>query len=832
MNFKKIALLSSVLLATSIAVQADENTAEALAFTGSPSRTELNNSWQLNVINANAIWSQNTINSSLGGAKGNIDGTGVIVGVIDTGINNHFEYAPRLLPGYDFVQAKSISQKTDSDFNGHGSHVAGIIAAGVNNSTSSKDVAGVAPGASIVPIRVLDARGSGSFTNVAAGINYSTFGEPTNPGTVRRNTYTGTGTSRPFTDVINLSLGASSDGGALLNSLTNSVTNGQFVAIAAGNSGGPSPLSPANYAGTLNNTSNTGAIIAVGAVTCTSNAASSCTIASYSNRAGSITASNTPYWFLVAPGTNILSTYDGSATATATLSGTSMATPVVAGAAALLKQYWNINGQQIARILLLTATDIGRDGNINNKDGVDDVYGQGLLNLTRALNPVYLSNNSQGAKIVRCTTSCDSTNSREVKSFTLDSKTIQQSANAAPSAFKTALANANLTVAGLDDFGRDYSYNLSSLYTTNNSKNYYLEQMFSSMDKNVTTKQVVTEGSKLTFTQTEPKQNYFDDENIGVKTSSTKFSPQLTSMSLNTQLSDSQAMTYGINSNTNNFFGFANTPFENSGFIVNKTFDNPYLGFNGAQSFAGFSSKIGSEWSIATGVVNTSNPFTKFQSNNDPFQTSTTNLPKQNITSGFVELSKQTDDNKFAVSFGSTMEKAGLLGGSTDPLFGITDTSKTMFLSLKNAKNIGGDTWIAGSYNQGLTLKNGQQDSLVSSSSNLISQSWSLGLMQSNVFNKEDRFGIAFNQPLVVKSGSLNLSVPTGLEYDSGNMQYENRKVSIAPSAIERNIEANYFIPTSSVSGLSFTGVYRMNPDNNDSNPSQKVVAVRWQSLF
>ena len=303
-------------------------------------------------------------------------------------------------------------------------------------------------------------------------------------------------------------------------------------------------------------------------------------------------------------------------------------------------------------------------------------------------------------------------------------------------------------------------------------------------------------------------------------------------MSLNTQLSDSQVMTYGINSNTNNFFGFANTPFENAGFIVNKTFDNPYLGFNGSQNFAGFSSKINNEWNIATGVVNSFNPLTKYQSNNDPYQTSTTTLPKQNITSGFLELSKQTDDNKFAVSFGSTMEKAGLLGGSTDPLFGITDKSNTMFVSLKNAKNIGGDTWIAGSYNQGLTLKNGQQDSLVSSSSNLISQSWSLGLIQSNVLSKEDRFGIAFNQPLVVKSGSLNLSVPTGLDYDSGEMQYENRKISIAPTAIERNVEANYYLPTSPVSGLSLTGVYRMNPDNNDSNPSQKVVAVRWQSLF
>jgi subtilisin family serine protease len=815
MNLKKIALLSSVLFATSIAVQAEENTAEALGFTGSV--TELRNSWQLNVINAQAVWGGSTTSASIGGIGKNINGAGVNVGVVDTGINKQFEYAPRLLAGYDFVLKKVIKAGTDSDFGGHGSHVSGIIGAGVNNCTisrtnnCSKDVAGVAPGANLIPIRVLGSNGSGSFANVAAGINWSTFGtttiQPLN-----------TTIAKPKTDIVNISLGATSDGGTLQQSLTNGIRNGQLFAIAAGNNGGATPISPANYAGTLNNTSNTGAIIAVGAVTCNTNAASSCTIASYSNRAGSVTATNTPYWFLVAPGTNILSTYDGSATATATLSGTSMATPVVAGAGALLKQYWNLNGQKIAQILLTTATDIGAPG-------VDAIYGQGLLNLSAALQPVYVT--ATGPRILRSTQAGGGT-----RVTTLSAATTQKSSIAVSTAYKTALSSANLSVAAVDDFGRDFTYDLSSLYTTNNSKNYYLEQMFSSMDKNVATKQIVTEGSKLTFTQIEPKQNYFDDENLVKKTSSTKFSTQLTSMSLNTQLSDSQVMTYGINSNTNNFFGFANTPFENTSFIVNKTFDNPYLGFNGAQSFVGFSSNVGSEWNIATGVVNTSNPLTKLQSSNDPYQTTTATLPKQNITSGFLELSKQTVDNKFAVSFGSTMEKAGLLGGSTDPLFGITDSSKTMFVSLKNAKNIGGDTWIAGSYNQGLTLKNGQQDSLVSSSSNLISQSWSLGLIQSNLLSKEDRFGIAFNQPLVVKSGSLNLSAPTGLDYDSGEMQYENRKISIAPTAIERNVEANYYVPTSEVSGLSLTGVYRMNPDNNDSNPSQKVVAVRWQSLF
>ena len=202
MNFKKIALLSSVLLATSIAVQAEENTAEALGFTVSD--TELRNSWQLNVINAQTVWNGTTTSGSIGGIGNKINGAGVNVGVVDTGINNQFEYAPRLLAGYDFVLKKAINAGTDSDFNGHGSHVSGIIGAGVNNciisktNNCSKDVAGVAPGANLIPIRVLDSSGSGSFANVAAGINYSTFGT-----TVIQPL--GATISKPKTDIVNIS---------------------------------------------------------------------------------------------------------------------------------------------------------------------------------------------------------------------------------------------------------------------------------------------------------------------------------------------------------------------------------------------------------------------------------------------------------------------------------------------------------------------------------------------------------------------------------------------------------------------------------------------------
>ena len=89
---------------------------------------ELTKSWQISAIHLNNAW----LSSS---------GLHIKVGVIDTGIFNHTEFSGRLLNGYDFVRNRAITTNANSDDNGHGSHVAGIIAANSN----SGSVVGVAP---------------------------------------------------------------------------------------------------------------------------------------------------------------------------------------------------------------------------------------------------------------------------------------------------------------------------------------------------------------------------------------------------------------------------------------------------------------------------------------------------------------------------------------------------------------------------------------------------------------------------------------------------------------------------------------------------------------
>lgn len=211
------------------------------------------------------------------------NGQGVQVHVIDTGVRGtHVELAGRMLPGYTAI---ADGQGTN-DCDGHGTHVA---------ATTAGSVYGVAKGASVVPVRVLDCTGSGTTSGVIAGLDW-----------VAANAV------RPA--VANMSLGGGAST-ALDSAVANVVSRGIPVAVAAGNSNtNACNSSPARAPSALT----------VGATTSTD------ARASYSNFGSCLD--------LFAPGSSITSAGIASDTAIATLSGTSMASPHVAGNVALLLQ--------------------------------------------------------------------------------------------------------------------------------------------------------------------------------------------------------------------------------------------------------------------------------------------------------------------------------------------------------------------------------------------------------------------------------------------------------------------------------------------------------------
>ncbi len=213
----------------------------------------------------------------------NATGSGVRAYVVDTGIlASHTDFGGRVATGYTAIN----DGYGTSDCNGHGTHVAGTVGGATW---------GIAKGVTLVPVRVLDCSGSGTMSGVIAGVDW-----------VAKNG------QRP--GVLNLSLGGGASA-SLDTAVANTVAAGYTVVVAAGNDN----ANACNYSPAREPTA-----ITVGATT------SSDARASYSNFGSCLD--------LFGPGSSIQSAWYTSNTATATASGTSMASPHIAGLAALILQ--------------------------------------------------------------------------------------------------------------------------------------------------------------------------------------------------------------------------------------------------------------------------------------------------------------------------------------------------------------------------------------------------------------------------------------------------------------------------------------------------------------
>jgi subtilisin family serine protease len=256
--------------------------------------------------------------SSTASGSGGGTVTGVRIYIIDTGIQtNHPDL--NVVGGINYT---SGSPNSYSDGNGHGTHCAGIAAARDNSSYT----VGVAPGAPLYAVRVLNSNGSGTTSGVIAGVNWVKQQKQNN-------------SSIPM--VANMSLGGGASS-TLDQAVNNCINAGVVMCVAAGNSGADAGnYSPARVTNA----------ITVGAH------GSNQTIASWSNY-GSVVD-------ILAPGVSILSTYKG--TTTATLSGTSMATPHVTGAAALYLSNSNNAGSTPAQVAAALINDSQSWINVNGR---------------------------------------------------------------------------------------------------------------------------------------------------------------------------------------------------------------------------------------------------------------------------------------------------------------------------------------------------------------------------------------------------------------------------------------------------------------------------------
>lgn len=260
----------------------------------------------------------------------------VVVAVVDSGVDlNHPDLAEQIWKGEGYNAF--APDKPPLDDHGHGTHVAGVIAATIGNGVGVRGVAGF-PAVKIMPIKVMDSQGKGSTYDIARGIAYAVD---------------------HGADVINLSIGGREEDTFVRQAVERAIRKGVPVVAASGNEGESVSLSsPANIPEAF-------------------------TVGAVKQDIQWMPESNYgPELDLVAPGEKILSTYFRDVPDYAYMNGTSAAAPFVSGVLALMKALKpDITVAELERYLLHHTLPLGeRDG-----AGRNDYYGFGLLQMDRVL---------------------------------------------------------------------------------------------------------------------------------------------------------------------------------------------------------------------------------------------------------------------------------------------------------------------------------------------------------------------------------------------------------------------------------------------------------------
>lgn len=697
------------------------------------------------------------VNAATAFAQG-ASGLGIVVGVIDTGIdltNNEFAGA---------ISNKSINivnnSKTDMlDVNPHGTWVAGVIGARMNGNYTM----GMAYNSTILAVKAdtvdsLCPTGCFLAGDLAKGVTYA---------------------ADNGARVINMSLGTQGYLGDLLtNAMKHAVTKNALLVVAAGNAGLSEVDAPANLGATAGIAGN---LIAVGAVD------ENNVITSFSNRAGA--AKN---YYLVAPGEHILTTDTNNSMALT--AGTSFAAPMVSGAAALLMQATPyLTSQQVATILLNTATDLGAAG-------VDDVYGHGLLNVGAALAPVGPSSVPTG------TTAQQGGASTATTQIALSS------------AFGDALSHNSTLQRGImvDSFGRAYGLDMSKRVSSADF-NSGMSSFIAS--RNNITASAFQFGAKsfvtASFTDNSEAHKIVDQRDPAKLNGDTR-------LSLSTQATDSVGVTYTHGHNLGQAFGLT----EVSNRAASDTakadmFDNAFLGLvDGGNALV-------NRIDIAKGLA--LNFGGGMEDGKASFTSDNNGTASRNAYA--AELAYSHKGFKLGLQAGQVNETKSALASESDGALAFGAASRTSFVGLNASIPLMDGLTLAGTYQVGMTQIDNSTGSMLGDFKNVRSDKFALALMADNVARKGDRLTVSFSSPLRVNSGTANLTVPVGVD-SNGAIIKASQRVNLAPSGRQMDLGVGYNMALTEKESLGFSTVGTLNPGNDASATAAVAVGVRYTKQF
>lgn len=713
-------------------------------------------------------------------------GKGQILGVVDTGIvagNSVFapgqvSVALSTCAAVSFRCANGVN-----DDNGHGTAVASMAAANrVTTGTytysgytvKAGSYIGVAPNANIVAEKVLNASGSGYNTDVSNGINKAVAA----------------GAS-----VINLSLTymATPD---IVTAINNAAAKGAFIVWAGGNES-TALLGNANTSGLTANAVKH--LIFAGALDPTAAKA-----ASFSNNAGTgalvdTAGGKTTYaarW-IAAPGVNILAPYAlAGSGAMALWSGTSMSAPLVSGSLLLLESAWPIlktNGTA-ANLLLTTATDLGTKG-------IDNTYGNGLVNLGTAFQPVGALSVTQA-------------NGKTLAVSSITGAMITGGALGSLAAVKASLAN----YAAFDTYQRNFTVNLSGLIASKPT-GASLNALPSNTNTGVTVMKF-NDGGELASWQL-PVANMVDRmgvfwNNDGYQSATTGY------LSYTSAGGSTVAMGYGVPVQ----FSYAKALYgdENMARMAGELGSSNLLDLAQGGYHLAYGMRMDAETRVAVAFTQTP---TGFYAGNPAWGQTTGASTASNLTVGVTR--KLSDDLTGGLSFAQLDEKSGLLGST----YGMTSVlglgaNSTTNVGLSLAYRFDGHNSLLAETGFAFT-RGASGNGLLAGTSEIQSRSWGLTLLSRQVLNREDRLALSIKQPLRVSSGSVSVITPS-LD-DAGVAHYGSQKLTMVPTGRELDFKVAYDTPLRKNQTLSLQLGARRDVANIAGQNDASVGAI-WSARF
>ncbi len=700
-------------------------------------------------------WWALRVNAEKAHAITNIDPAGkrygrdITVAVVDTGISaSHAEFGGsfgnRVLPGYDYFS--SGNGRYDGD--GHGTHVAGIAAAGLNGF----GMVGIAPEAWLLPVKVLNDSGSGSSTSLDAGVKWAIDNH------VRP--VSGVPTQKT---VFNMSLGGSTAFG--LTTLQRIRNAGTIGIVAAGNEGRKDPSYPARYA---SDKSVAGWIIAVGAVD------SQNRLASFSNKAGV-----TRDYYLVAPGVGIESTLPGGVYDS--WSGTSMAAPVVAGAAALVWGAWPyLTGDKVVSSLLLSATDLG-------DPGVDSTFGRGLLNVEAAMKPI-------GDTCIPSTTnSCGETSPTKPGGSKPRSK-----AYAAPAAAGMAPVNSAAQVVGYDSLGRHFHYPAAVMLRAGGVN--VLNNLDGWLAGSQPLRSVQGRGSARMTMQ--------GDLHAGVS-----------GVAL-TQAEGSNGYVMMFSGAGVLPFGVSHGDYRSQAFVGSDALKIPYLGLIDSPAGLAFGKRFAEGYGVRLGLVASTEQGAARADR--PFQPMMQEVTR---AAGLVELSARWSGIELTTTVGSLTEDGSFLGAVNSHTRTSGDTG---FFSVSAVRELAPGLSLMASFSrgrsEGATADRGADYSATT-------EARSLGLLKRAFLVKDDQLALSLTLPSRVTRGQVLLGAAVDVNMETGEPIFGTVPVSLAPQGRERRFELSWSMPVRAGT-LALTAMHRSQPNHDLDAPAQNLVGVRFMRAF